>query len=290
MTRLNIRASDSAIGAEIVGLDLIRGFDARTFAEVEDAFNKYSVVVIRNQNLTPQQLVEFSRRFGNPQVNVRTEINVSDTPEVMLISNVMENGKPVGSQDAGRYWHSDLCYLGKPSKVTLLNAIEVPERDGKVFGDTQFAGVAAAYDVLSETQKQDLATLKAANGYRYMWNKKVHEFGKRPPLSDADLKRFPPDAIHPIIRTHPITSRKCIYVCEGYTHEVVGMAEDAGWKVLEDLFAHIVRPEFRYTHSWRAGDLLLWDNCAVQHKATNDFALPLRRLMQRCTIEGSTPF
>jgi taurine dioxygenase len=290
MSGFDLNVSDSAVGAEIIGLNLSQGIEDATFAEVEDAFNKHSVVVIRDQALTPQQLVEFSTRFGTPQINVRSEVNRSETPEVMLISNVMERGKPVGSQDAGRYWHSDLCYLEKPSKVTLLNAIEVPEKEGKVFGDTMFAGVAAAYDALSEAQKRDLAPLMAANGYRYMWNKKVHEFGQRPPLTDEELKKYPPDAIHPLIRTHPITGRKCIFVCEGYTHAIVGMSEQEGWDVLEDLFAHIIRTEFRYTHSWRAGDLLMWDNCAVQHKATSDFSLPLRRLMQRCTVEGSTSF
>ena len=290
MSGFDLNVSDSAVGAEIIGLNLSQGIEDATFAEVEDAFNKHSVVVIRDQALTPQQLVEFSTRFGTPQINVRSEVNRSETPEVMLISNVMERGKPVGSQDAGRYWHSDLCYLEKPSKVTLLNAIEVPEKEGKVFGDTMFAGVAAAYDALSEAQKQDLAPLMAANSYRYMWNKKVREFGQRPPLTDEELKKYPPDAIHPLIRTHPITGRKCIFVCEGYTHAIVGMSEQEGWDVLEDLFAHIIRTEFRYTHSWRAGDLLMWDNCAVQHKATSDFSLPLRRLMQRCTVEGSTSF
>jgi taurine dioxygenase len=290
MPHFDLRTGDGPIGAEIRGLDLSRPIGDAAFAEVENALNRYSVVVIRGQNLTPGQLVAFSRRFGRPQVNVRAEVNKAENPEITLISNIMENGKAVGSHDAGRYWHSDLCYLEVPSKLTLLHAIEVPERDGVVYGDTQFAGVAAAYDALSNGEKRRLEGLKAANGYRYMWNKKAREFGIRPVLSDAELQKYPPDAIHPVVRTHPVTGRKCLYVCEGYTREILGLPEDESRQMLDALHEHIVSPDFVYRHRWRLGDLLMWDNCAVQHKATNDYAPPLRRLMQRCTIEGSVPF
>ena len=138
--------------------------------------------------------------------------------------------------------------------------------------------------------KTRLNGLEAANGYRYMWNKKAHEFGLRPVLRQEELEaRFPPDAVHPIVRTHPVNRRKCLYVCEGYTHKVVGLAQDESDALLRDLFDHLADPAFHYRHQWRDGDLLMWDNCAVQHKATNDYALPLRRLMQRCTIEGTAP-
>jgi len=290
MPHFDLRTADGPIGAEIRGLDLSQTISDAAFAEVENVLNRYSVVVIRDQDLTPGQLVAFSRRFGRPQVNVRAEVNKAENPEITLISNIMENGKPVGSHDAGRYWHSDLCYLDVPSKLTLLHAIEVPERDGVVYGDTQFAGVASAYDVLSDGEKRRLEGLKAANGYRYMWNKKAREFGIRPVLSDAELQKYPPDAIHPVVRTHPVTGRKCLYVCEGYTREILGLPEDESRQTLDALHAHIVSPDFLYRHRWRLGDLLMWDNCAVQHKATNDYAPPLRRLMQRCTIEGSVPF
>jgi len=290
MSKLAVRPEDGPIGAEISELDLSQPLDEQTFKEIEDVLDRQAVVVIRDNLLTPAQLAAFSRRFGPPQINVRAEARNADTPEVFWISNITEDGKPVGSHDAGRYWHSDLCYLETPSKVTLLNAIEVPVRDGNVLGDTQFASATAAYDALPSGMKTRLADLKAANGYRYMWNKKAHEFGLRPVLSEAELEeRFPPDAIHPIVRTHPATGRKCLYVCEGYTHAVVGLPQDESDALLRDLFGHLANPAFHYRHKWRIGDLLMWDNCAVQHKATSDFELPLRRLMQRCTIEGTVP-
>ena len=248
------------------------------------------MVVIRDQTLTPAQLAAFARRFGTPQVNVRAEANSGETPEVFWVSNVTKDGKPLGSHDAGRYWHSDLCYLEKPSSVTLLNAVEVPEQDGVIYGDTLFAGAAAAYDALPDDIKQRLEGRRAANGYRYMWNMKAREFGKRPVLSEKELKKYPPDALHPVVRTHPVTGRKGLYICEGYTHQIVDLPEDESGDLLDFLFKHAVKPEFLYRHKWRPGDLLLWDNCAVQHKAVFDYAPPMRRVMQRCTIEGTVPF
>lgn len=289
-TSFDLRAEDGPIGAEITGLDLSSPVDAATFEAIEDALNRHAVVVIRGNPLTPPQLAAFSHRFGQPQINVRAEARNADTPEVFWISNITEDGKPVGSHDAGRYWHSDLCYLEAPSKVTLLNAIEVPSKDGQVFGATQFASATAAYDALSGDMKARLEGLRAANGYRFMWNKKAREFGLRPVLSEAELEaRFPPDAIHPIVRTHPVNGRKCLFICEGYTHAVVGLPQAESDALLRELFAHLADPAFHYRHQWRVGDVLMWDNCAVQHKATNDYELPLRRLMQRCTIEGTVP-
>lgn len=289
MSAFTLRTSGGPVGAEITGLDVSEPVDGPVFSEIEVALDRYSVVVIRDQVLTGRQMADFSRRFGAPQINVRAEANNDDAPEVFWVSNITRDGKPVGSHDAGRYWHFDLCYLEKPSKLTLLNALEVPEKDGIVYGDTQFVGAAAAYDALSDAMKARLEGLKAANSYRDMWNRKAREFGARPVLSEEELAKYPPDAIHPVVRTHPRTGRKCLYVCDGYTTRILGIPEAESMALLRELFAHVVKPEFLYRHRWRVGDLLMWDNCAVQHKATFDYAPPLRRLMQRCTIEGEIP-
>ena len=289
MADFELNSKDGPIGGEIRGIDLAHPISEATFADIESAFYRRSVVVFRNQNLTPDELVAFSRRFGTPQANVRAEIQNSLAPEITLISNITENGKPVGSHDAGRYWHSDLCYLNKPSKLTLLYAVEVPERDGVVYGDTRFASAAAAYDALPNDMKHRLDGLTAANGYRYMWNKKAREFGVRPVLNDQELERYPPDAVHPVIRTHPATGRKCLYVNEGYTRKILDIPEAESDALLQTLCAHAVKPDFIYRHNWRVGDVLVWDNCAVQHKATFDYAPPLRRCMQRCAVEGPVP-
>jgi alpha-ketoglutarate-dependent taurine dioxygenase len=290
MSGMQIRSSGGPIGAEITGIDLATESDPWVCADIADALDRHAVVVIRGQTLTPPQLAHFSRHFGTPQVNVRAEVNHDETPEVGWITNVTRDGKPLGSHDAGRYWHSDLCYLEKPSKITVLNALEVPARDGVTYGDTQFAGMAAAYDALPDAIRHRIEGLNAANGYRYMWNRKAGEFGVRALLSEAELAKYPPDAVHPVVRTHPSTSRKCLYVCDGYTHRILGIPEEESRELLHFLFAHAIRPEFLYRHKWHVGDVLMWDNCAVQHKASFDYAPPLRRVMQRCTIEGGVPY
>lgn len=288
---LDISTSEGPIGASIRGADLSTELPDTALATIRDTIAERSVVVIRDQvDLPSPALVQFARRFGTPQVNVRAEANNGDIPEIFWVSNVSENGTPLGSHDAGRYWHSDLCYLEKPSDLTLLHALEVPARDGVSYGATQFAGAAAAYDGLPEGIKSRLAGRNARNGYRFMWNRKAHEFGKRPVLSEAELQKFPEDAIHPIVRTHPRTGRKCLYVCDGYTHAIEGLPEAESRELLAFLFEHLTQPAFRYSHEWRIGDVLIWDNCAVQHKARFDYPAELRRVMQRCTIEGSVPF
>ncbi|MDE0812868.1 MAG: TauD/TfdA family dioxygenase [Alphaproteobacteria bacterium] len=290
MTNLKITAAAGPIGAEITGADVSRPLDTEIFQAIDGAIDDYAVIVIRDQNLTAPQLADFSRRFGRPQVNVRQTANNDGTPEVGWISNVTKDGKQVGSHDAGRYWHSDLCYLERPSKLTVLNALEVPTKDGVTYGVTQFAGTVPAYDALTDEMKHRLEGVQGANSYRTMWNRKAIEFGVRPYLNEAELAKYPEDAIHPVVRIHPKTGRKCLFVCNGYTNALIGLTKEESEEILEFLFDHITGSDFKYEHQWRVGDVLIWDNCAVQHKAKFDYALPLRRLMQRCTIEGDKPY
>lgn len=285
-----LHGSGAAIGAEVRGCDLGRPIDETSFARISDAFDRHGVLVFRDQRLTPEQHILFSRRFGPLQVNVRSEFNRPGYPEIYIVSNVLVDGKPIGSRDAGRYWHSDICYVEKPSRCSLLYAQEIPMRDGMALGDTLFAGTCAAYDALPEALQRRLAGLRAANSYNAMYERKALEFGLRPPLTPAARAEYPADAIHPVIRTHPRTGRKSIYVCEGYTTHIVGLPEEESHALLRTLFQHVVRPEFLYRHRWRVGDLLMWDNCATQHKVSFDYELPLRRRLERTTVEGGVPF
>ena len=297
-TSLDIRPLSQEIGAEILGLDLRDPITDDVIAEIEKTLYRYAVIVIRDQTLDTKQLAAFGKCFGPLQPSGRRKVQNKDadnrvqpeTPNINFISNIKKNGKNMGSSDAGVYWHSDLCYEAIPSKATMLHALEVPEKDGVVYGSTRFTDVAAAYDALSPELQKRLDGLKAVNSFRYMWNKKAQEFGRRPILGKEELEKLTPDVTHPVIRTHPATKKKCLYVCEGYTSRIEGLPEAESRQVLEDLFAHVIKPAFRYKHEWRVGDLLIWDNCAVQHKATFDYEPPLRRLMQRCTVQGSKTF
>jgi taurine dioxygenase len=286
---LDLRPSDTKVGAEIYGVDLSAPLDDAAFRQISAAFDHHSVVVFRDQVLTPQDRIAFSKRFGPLQINVRSEFNNPAHPEVYTVSNIVKDGKPIGSGDAGRYWHSDLCYLPTPTRASLLYALVVPERDGVTLGNTLFASTCASYDDLPASLKRRLAGLRAVNSYNAMFERKAGEFGVRPKLTDEMAQKFPKDAVHPVIRTHPTTGRKCIYVCEGYTTRILDIPEAESRELLALLFEQVTKPEYVYRHKWRVGDLLMWDNCAVQHLASFDYA-PLHRHMERTTVEGSTPY
>jgi taurine dioxygenase len=283
-----ITPSPSGTGADVIGLDLSKPIDDRTFKRLSDAFNEYSVLAYRDQKLAPEQQIAFSRRWGPLQVNVRSDFNKPGYPDLYVVSNILVDGKPIGSQDAGRYWHTDLCYLPKPTKCSLLYAHELP---GPGLGDTMFASNIKAYEQLPASAKKRLEGKKAANSYRYMFDRKASEFGLRPKLTEEEKKKYPEDAIHPVIRTHPETGKKCIFVCEGYTTHILDMPKAESDELLQLMFETVQKPENVYRHKWRLGDLMMWDNCAVQHKVSFDYELPLRRRLERCTVEAAqVPF
>lgn len=284
----SVRKLGHALGAEIAGLDLSAPLAEGVFGEILDAFHEHQVIVFREQKLTPEQHIAFSRRFGEIDVNVRSRFNKPGYPEIFVVSNIIENGEPIGVTDAGRYWHTDHCYVREPSRCSLLYALEVPRRNGRALGDTMFASTVAAFDQLPPEMKERLAGRKAVNSYRHTYDRKVREFNRTP--LQAEGRKAPPDIEHPVVRTHPFTGRQCLFVNEGYTTRIAGMPEAESASTLAFLFEHMTRTEFIYQHGWETGDLLLWDNCATQHKAVFDYALPLRRRMERTTIRGSVPF
>jgi taurine dioxygenase len=286
---LEIRKTGAALGAEIRGIDLSQPVDEKTFQQIVDAFHEHEVVFFRGQTLTPDQHVAFSRRFGELEHHVRADRCRPGYPELFVVSNVIENGKPIGSQDAGLFWHSDLCYMAEPSRGSIFYAREVPvDDDGEPLGDTLFASATAAYDALPEATKQRIAGLQAINSYAKGYYRDRNS-GPRPELTE-EQKRKTPDMPHPIARTHPHTGKKCLFVNEGYTSRIVGMDGPEGEALLNELLAHATEERFIYRHKWRVGDLLIWDNCSTQHLAIPNYQLPKRRLMERATVKGSRPF
>jgi len=296
---MSLRKVGKHLGAEVTGLDLAQPLDDAGFARVADAFFEHQVVVFRDQKLTPAQQIAFTRRFGELEQHVRKEHRLADHPEILLVSNIRdERGKAIGVEDAGRFWHSDLSYKQAPSLLSALYALEVPVKDGVVLGATSFASTVAAYEALPEDLKRRLQGLKNVHSYRYyraknaQAQKEEQARGARTvqehALSEEQLKSVP-DVAAPIVRTHPVTGRKSLFINEGHTSTIPGLPEAEGAALIARLCAHIVSPEFRYEHQWRAGDLLMWDNVSVQHKANFDYDLPLRRLMHRTTVRGSVP-
>ena len=283
---MRIKKSAAPIGAEIFDIDLSKGLDDSTYEAAANALHENEVVVFRGQKLTAPQQIAFSRRFGDLDVNVRSEFNKDGHPEVLVLSNIQKDGKPIGVVDAGRYWHTDLCYLKRPARATVLHALEVPMNGDEPLGDTLFSSMTRAYEALPEATKRRVEGLKAVHSYRYTYEQKARDFKLRPNLVERGTDWLPPDVVHDVVRRHPVTGKKCLYVNEGYTTRIVGLPKAESDALLAELKAHAVQPQFQYTHKWQVGDLLMWDNCAVQHKAVPNYALPQRRLIERTTVLG----
>jgi taurine dioxygenase len=287
---VSIVTTGAALGAEIQGVDLALDLDAATFRRIEDAFNRYGVIFFRRQNITVGQQIAFARRFGEVEINVNTQACLPGRPEVLLVSNIKENGHYIGLADAGTTWHTDMSAYSCPPRCSMLYAIEVPHApDGTVQGDTIFASAAAAYDALAPELKARLAGKRSTHSYLAKMQARKAAVGLTREVTREHLDKTPPVA-HPIFRTHPVTSRKCIYVTEGECTGIDGMAEAEALPLIAALHRHLIDPKFLYRHRWQAGDVLMWDNCTCQHLAVRDYGENQRRLMHRVTVNGSVPF
>jgi taurine dioxygenase len=285
MTTLRVVRQEAPIGAEILGVNLSGASDDATFDAIDTALDEHAVIFLRGQTITPDQQLAFARRLGEIEINAFDKFGLPDHPGILIVSNVKEQGRDIGYADAGSHWHSDMSYEARPPRITMLYALEVPEQDGRPLGDTVFASTAAAYDSLPRETRDRLAALKA-----------IHRFGakergvKKPVALSADQLDEHPDVIHPVVRTHPRTGRKALYLRKGECVGIDGMPDDEALPLIEELSDRIVRPEFLYRHQWRVGDLLMWDNAQVQHWAPRDYEWPQRRRLHRITVDGSIPF
>jgi taurine dioxygenase len=269
------RPLSAALGAEITGVDLSKEIDDRTFAQIRDAWHEHLVILLRDQDLAEEDQVRFAEKFGPPAV-IHTKQFVRKHPAVMLISNIREDGKPIGAlPDGEMHFHSDQCHQERPAMASMLYAIEVP----RVGGNTLFANGYKAYETLPDAIKQRIAGRKALNAYDY--DTAAMKRGTR-------LAEGVPSYSHPMVRTHPATGRRALYVNRLMTVRIEGLPARESDELLEALFEHQERREFVYEHVWRPGDLLMWDNRCTLHART-DFSPDERRLMRRVTILGEKP-
>jgi len=279
-----IRPLPGSFAAEVLGLDLAQPLDDAAFARLHAAHLQHHVLVLREQRITPAQQVAFSRRFGPLQIHVQKKFQLAGQPEVLVVSNIKQNGEPIGLGDAGHFWHSDLSYKARPSLGSLLHAQLLPSEGG----DTLFANQHAAYEALPQALKTTLAPLFAEHSYLAKYEELRARSPWRPALTQAQLDEVKP-VVHPVVRTHPETGRKALFVSEHFSTRIVGLPDDEGRAVLDELFALATRSEFIYRHRWQPHDMVFWDNRSVLHLAagTPDH---LPRKLYRTTIEGDAPF
>lgn len=286
------------LGHEVRGVDLSKNIPDDVFDEIEQAYDQYGVIVFRNQKLSPEELIAFSERFG-PLYRMKLEqFNLKSAPDIFVVSNIIENGEPIGMGDAGRYWHTDQWVSPKPPRGSILYAMEVPHDEaGKPLGDTCFASTANAYDTLRADLKERIEGLSAVYS-----RTKYGEYRAKISEDKSQQERFAKalkehsnrtgeneqEIVHPLVRVHPRTGRKCLYLSEGAISHVIGLDQEESDKLIADLMAHVIRPEAVYRHSWTVGDVVMWDNWSGVHKAIADFTLPQRRLMYRTTLSSSS--
>ncbi|WP_369989039.1 TauD/TfdA dioxygenase family protein [Pseudomonas xanthosomatis] len=279
-----IRPFSGAVGAEIVGLDLAKPVNAEDFSRIHRAHLGHHVLVFRDQRITPEQQIAFSRRFGELQIHVLKQFLLAGHPEILIVSNIIEDGRNLGLGDAGKFWHSDLSYKELPSLGSMLHAQELPSEGG----DTLFADMHKAWDAVPEALRKVVEGRDAAHSYTARYAETKFEGSWRPTLTAEQLAQVQ-EVIHPVVRTHPENGRKALFVSEGFTTRIVGLPEDESRDVLKQLYALSVLEQNIYRHQWQPHDLVFWDNRSLIHLATGCPA-HLRRKLYRTTIQGDAPF
>ena len=272
------------LGVEVIGLDLSLPLATSDLARLHRAHLDYHVLVFRDQHITPAQQVDFSRHFGALQIHVLRNFQLPEQPEVLVISNIQQDGKPVGLGDAGHFWHSDLSYKETPSLGSMLHAQELPAEGG----DTLFANQHAAWDALPDDLKREVEGLQAEHWYLARYDELRQRNPYRPQLTQVQIDEVRPVS-HPVVRTHPETGRRALFVSEHFTTRILGVSEQRSRELLDLLFDYGTRAEHVYRHQWQPHDMVFWDNRSLMHLAAG---CPdhLRRKLYRTTIEGDVPF
>ena len=274
---INVRKVGHALGAEVTGVDISRALDDQTFGEINRAFLEHCVLVFHDQPLTRQQQVAFSRRFGDLDINQgrSASVRVPEVPEIFLVTaEPVPPGQTAGGVIGGD-WHTDNSHLPVAAAASLLQALELPG----VGGDTMFCNMYQAYDSLSDGMKKLLDPLQGV----HMQSRAVHDLST-PERAEESWKRFPA-ASHPAVRVHPESGRKALYV-NRQVRFFVGMTSAESKPLIDYLTDHAVCPQNVYRHTWKVGDLVMWDNRCTLHMALGDFDRTERRHMERTTVHA----
>jgi taurine dioxygenase len=250
-------------GLQAEGADLSGPLDEAAFAALRDAFHRGGVLAIRGQRLTVGQFHAFARRFGTPEPHVIDQFHHPAIADVLVLSNVRRDGRPIGLADGGTYFHTDYSYLEVPARATLLHAITVPSKGG----ETLFADQRAAYDDLPEAMRRRIDGLVVRHHYGNRDDLDARSRTVASLLTDAQESRLG-WVRHPLVMTHPVTGRRALYAVSGSSFGIDGLADDEGLALLDDLARHALRDDYRFAVSYRVGDVVIWDNLSMLHSAT----------------------
>ncbi len=287
---MQIKPSGELLGATIEGLDLAQPLSREDFRAIVHALATYGVLCFPRQRLDAAGLKAFSAHFGTLEINVAGTFQEPGHPEVMILSNIVENGRPIGLADAGQDWHTDMSYSSTIAYANVLHALRVPRREGKALGNTEFLSMAAAYDELPDGIKTRLQGASAVHDFNKFWEMMRRERGSpRPPLTEAQRRQKPPVA-HPIFLRHPVSGRMVLYANPGYAVRIEGVTEADSDALLELLFRHQLQPKFGYAHQWSEGDVLMWDDLLTLHRAVADYGPTQPRLVKRCQVMADRVF
>jgi taurine dioxygenase len=285
-----IEPTGQVLGATVRGLDLAQPLSDTDFALLLRALGEHGVLRIPEQRIEARHLRDFSLRFGPIQTGIGGRFHHKEVPEVGILSNVVENGEPIGLADAGQDWHTDMSYTDTKGFVNVLYAVKVPQRDGKPLGDTLFANMHAAYADLPQEVKTRLAGMTATHDFNKFWEEMRRRPGSaRAPLTPEQRAKRPP-AVHPVFMTHPITGRTVLYCNPGYAERINELDEAESQRMLDFLFAHQLQQKYLYAHHWAVGDLLIWDHIGTLHNAIPDYGPDEHRLMLRCQVMAADIF
>ncbi len=287
---MKIIPSGKALGATIEDIDLARPVANSDFKQILRALGEHGVLCFPRQRLETDAFARFGRMFGDLEINVANQFHEPDFPEVMVLSNMTRDGKPIGLGDAGQGWHTDMSYSKDVALANVLHALKVPMRDGRPLGDTQFRNMHAAYEDLPGEIKKRLAARTATHDFAKFWDMmRTRPGSQRTPLTAEQRAKKPPVS-QPIFRTHPITGRTILYCNPGYAMRIDGMAEAESAELLEFLFRHQEQEKFFHAHKWAEGDVLMWDNIGTVHNAIPDYRPDEPRYMRRVQVMATKDY
>ncbi|NKC30767.1 TauD/TfdA dioxygenase family protein [Falsiroseomonas selenitidurans] len=287
---MRIIANAGGVGARVEDVDLAQPLSEGDFRTLLRALGSHGVLCAPRQSLDAAQLSRLGGRFGTLEHNVANMFHPPGHQEVMVLSNVVEDGKPVGLNDAGQGWHTDMSYSQEIALANILHARRVPRRDGRPLGATQFLDMHAAYDDLPAEVVQRLEGRSAIHDFNKFWEMMRQRPGStRPALTEEQRRRKPP-VPQPIFRTHPITGRRVLYCNPGYAMHIEGFEAAESAAMLEYLFRHQSQPKYLYSHQWTEGDVLMWDNIATTHNAVADYRADEPRYILRVQVMATLDY